>query len=66
MASKKDLRSYFNDVSEKKKKKDSAGSILEIIVSETSDISQAEVDMARDKLKNKLCKEKVIKLFQKR
>ena len=43
MASKKDLRSYFNVVSEKKKKKDSAVSISVIIVSETSDVSQAEM-----------------------
>ena len=51
MASKKDLRSYFYVVSEKKKKKDSAVSISEIIVSETSDVSQAEVDMAREQVK---------------
>ena len=67
MASKKDLRSYFNIVSEKKKKKDSAVSISEIIVSETSDVSQAEVDMAREQVKKtSYAKKKVVKLFQKR
>ena len=50
MASKKDLRSYFIGFSEKKKKKDSTVSISEIIVSETSDGSQAEVDMAREQV----------------
>ena len=54
MASKKDLRSYFNVVSEKKKKKDSAVSISEIIVSGTSDVSQAEVDMAREQVKKQV------------
>ena len=65
MASKKDLRSYFNLVSEKKKKKDSAVSISEIIVSETSDVSQAEVDMAREQVKKQVMQRKsyqVIKL----
>ena len=58
MASKKDLRSYFNVVSEKKKKKDSAVSISEIIVSETSDVSQAEVDMAREQVKKQVLQRK--------
>ena len=58
MASKKDLRSYFNLVSEKKKKKDSAVSISEIIVSETSDVSQAEVDMAREQVKKQVMQRK--------
>ena len=58
MASKKDLRSYFNVVSEKKKKKDSAVSISEIIVSETSDVSQAEVDMAREQVKKQVMQRK--------
>ena len=56
MASKKDLRSYFNVVSEKKK--DSAVSISEIIVSETSDVSQAEVDMAREQVKKPVMQRK--------
>ena len=58
MASKKDLRSYFNVVSEKKKKKDSAVSISEIIVSESSDASQAEVDMAREQVKKQVMQRK--------
>ena len=58
MASKKDLRSYFNVVSEKKKKKDSAVSISEIIVSETSNVSQAEVDMAREQVKKQVMQRK--------
>ena len=58
MASKKDLRSYLNVVSEKKKKKDSAVSISEIIVSETSDVSQAEVDMAREQVKKQVMQRK--------
>ena len=58
MASKKDLRSYFNVVSEKKKEKDSAVSISEIIVSETSDVSQAEVDMAREQVKKRVMQRK--------
>ena len=58
MASKKDLRSYFNVVSEKKKKKDSAVSISEIIVSETSDVSHAEVDMAREQVKKQVIQRK--------
>ena len=58
MASKKDLRSYFNVVSEKKKKKDSAVSISEIIVSETSDVSQAEVGMAREQVKKQVIQRK--------
>ena len=58
MASKKDLRSYFNVVSEKKKKKDSAVSISEIIVSETSDASQTEVDMAREQVKKQVMQRK--------
>ena len=53
-----DLRSYFNAVSEKKKKKDSAVSISEIIVSETSDVSQAEVDMAREQVKKQVMQRK--------
>ena len=57
MASKKDLRSYFNVVSERKKK-DSAVSISEIIVSETSDVSQAEVDMAREQVKKQVMQRK--------
>ena len=58
MASKRDLRSYFNVVSEKKKKKDSAVSISEIIVSETSDVSQADVDMAREQVKKQVMQRK--------
>ena len=58
MASKKDLRSYFNVVSEKKKKKDSAVSVSEIIVSETSDVSQAEVDMGREQVKKQVIQRK--------
>ena len=58
MASKKDPRSYFNVVSEKKKKKDSAVSISEIIVSETSDVSQAEVGMAREQVKKQVIQRK--------
>ena len=58
MASKKDLRCYFNVVSEKKKKKDSAVSISEIIVLETSDVSQAEVDMAREQFKKQVTQRK--------
>ena len=58
MASKKDLRSYFNVVNEKKKKKDSTVSISEIIVSETSDVSQAEVDMAREQVKKQVMQRK--------
>ena len=58
MASKNDLCSYFNVVSEKKKKKDSAVSISEIIVSETSDVSQAEVDMAREQVKKQVMQRK--------
>ena len=58
MASKKDLRSYFNVVSENKKKKDSAVSISEIIVSETSDVSQAEVDIAREQVKKQVMQRK--------
>ena len=54
MASKKDLRSYFNVVS--KKKKDSAVSISEIIVSETSDVSQAEVE--REQVKKQVMQRK--------
>ena len=54
MASKRDLRTYFHVVSEKKKKKDSAVSISEIIVSETNDVSQAEVDMAREHVKKQI------------
>ena len=61
MASKKDLRSYFNVVSEKKKKRDSAVSISEIIVSETSDVSQAEVGMTRQQVKKQVMQRK---LFQ--
>ena len=56
MASKKDLRSYFNVVSEKKK--NSAVSISEIIVSETSDVSQAEVDMSREQVKKQVMQRK--------
>ena len=58
MASKKDLCSYFNVVSEKEKKKHSAVSISEIIVSETSDVSQAEVDMAREQVKKQVMQRK--------
>ena len=54
----KDLRSYFNVVSEKKKKKDSAVSISEIIVSEISDVSQAEVDKAREQVKKQVMQRK--------
>ena len=48
----------LNVVSEKKKKKDSAVSISEIIVSETSDISQAEVDMVREQVKKQVMQRK--------
>ena len=58
MASKKDLRSYFNVVGEKKKKKDSAVSISEIIITKTSDVSQAEVDMAREQVKKQVMQRK--------
>ena len=58
MSSKKDLRPYFNVVSEKKKKKDSAVSISEVIVSEISDVSQAKVDMAREQVKKQVMQRK--------
>jgi len=67
MASKRDLRSYFSAVSEKKKKTGSSTfSIKPIVVAETSEVTQAEVDTARSQVKNKLCREKAIKPFQKK
>ena len=50
MASKRDLRSYFKAVGEKKK--NAAVAIPEIIVSETKEASKAEVNMARQEVKN--------------
>lgn len=57
MASKKDLRSYFQISNESKNKKNVV-SIPEIIVSETNDASQAEVDMAKQQVKKQALQRK--------
>ena len=55
MASKGDLRSYFSVVSENVKK-DSRISIPEIIISRSDDVSQTEVDIAKEKVKKQVAK----------
>ena len=57
MVSKRDIRFYFSVVSENVKK-DSTMSIPEIIISASDDVSQAEVDMAKEYVKNQVAKRK--------
>ena len=56
MATKKDLRSYFNAAI--KKKNNDTFSLPEVIASATNEVSQAEVDMARTQIKKQVMNKK--------
>ena len=58
MATKKDLRSYFNTAEKKASGKNNKTGLKQIIVAETNEATKADVDMAREEVKKQVSKRK--------